>query len=245
MRGCVMKRKTGIILCLLLVLAVSFVWAGKKVTDVLSGRQNEGAVVVIDAGHGGDDPGKVGINGALEKDINLVIAELIQSYLEQNGVTVILTRDSDAGLCGAKSGNKKVEDLKNRLALIESSGALLAVSIHQNSYTSESVHGAQVFYYETSENGRRAALLLQNQLVEGLQEKKARQAKKNDSYYLLKKSSVPTVIVECGFLSNQREADLLITDAYQKKVAWNITLGILQYLSGADIPVETACVSSP
>ena len=226
-----MKRKKVLVFLVLLLLSVSFVWAGKKVTDVLSGKQNEGAVVVIDAGHGGDDPGKVGINGALEKDINLVIAELIQSYLEQNGVTVILTRDSDAGLCGAKSSNKKVEDLKNRLALIESSGALLAVSIHQNSYTSESVHGAQVFYYETSENGRRAALLLQNQLVEGLQEKKARQAKKNDSYYLLKKSSVPTVIVECGFLSNPEEEQQLLDDGYQDKLAWGIFNGIIDYFN--------------
>lgn len=229
-----MKKKTGIILCLLVVLSISFVWAGKKVTDVLSRSGSDASVVVIDAGHGGDDPGKVGINGALEKDINLVIAGYVASYLEQNGVTAILTRDGDSGLYEAASRNKKVEDLKNRLALIESSGALLAVSIHQNSYTSESVHGAQVFYYATSENGQRAALLLQEQLVKGLAEKKARQAKKNDTYYLLKKSTVPTVIVECGFLSNQREADLLITEAYQKKVAWNIALGILQYINGAD-----------
>lgn len=229
-----MKKKTGIILCLLVVLSISFVWAGKKVTDVLSRSGSDAPVVVIDAGHGGDDPGKVGINGALEKDINLVIAGYVASYLEQNGVTAILTRDGDSGLYEAASRNKKVEDLKNRLALIESSGALLAVSIHQNSYTSESVHGAQVFYYATSENGQRAALLLQEQLVKGLAEKKARQAKKNDTYYLLKKSTVPTVIVECGFLSNQREADLLITEAYQKKVAWNIALGILQYINGAD-----------
>lgn len=236
-----MKKKTGIILCLLVVLSISFVWAGKKVTDVLSRSGSDAPVVVIDAGHGGDDPGKVGINGALEKDINLVIAGYVASYLEQNGVTAILTRDGDSGLYEAAGRNKKVEDLKNRLALIESSGALLAVSIHQNSYTSESVHGAQVFYYATSENGQRAALLLQEQLVKGLEEKKARQAKKNDTYYLLKKSTVPTVIVECGFLSNQREAELLITEAYQKKVAWNIALGILQYISGADISVETAC----
>ena len=234
MRSCILKKKTGIMLCVLLVLSVSFVWAGKKVTDVLSRGENDRTVIVIDAGHGGDDPGKVGINGALEKDINLKIAGFVQSYLEQNGITVILTRDSDAGLYEANSGNTKVEDLKNRLALIESSGAPLAVSIHQNSYTSESVHGAQVFYYATSAEGERAALLLQDQLVKGLEEEKARHAKKNDSYYLLKKSTVPTVIVECGFLSNQREADLLITEAYQKKVAWNIALGILQYVNGAD-----------
>ena len=220
---------------ILLVISVSFVWAGKKVTVVLSGGESAAPVVVIDAGHGGNDPGKVGINGALEKDINLQIAKYVCSYLEQNGITVVLTRDSDEGLYTEGSSNKKVEDLKNRMALIESSGALLAVSIHQNSYTTESVHGAQVFYYETSENGKRAALLLQNQLTEGLEEEKGRAAKQNTSYYLLKKSSVPTVIVECGFLSNQGDAQRLTEEDFQKKVAWNIALGILQYINGATV----------
>lgn len=229
-----MRRRRGVALLLVLLVSVSFVWAGKKVTDVLSDSGAAEPVVVVDAGHGGDDPGKVGINGALEKDINLVIAKFVASYLEQNGITVILTRDSDAGLEAAGSRNKKVEDLKNRMALIESSGAMLAVSIHQNSYTSETVHGAQVFYYETSKEGERAALLLQKQLTEGLQEERGRAAKKNGSYYLLKKSSVPTVIVECGFLSNNEEAEKLTQEDYQKTVAWNIALGILQYINGVD-----------
>ncbi len=188
-------------------------------------------IVVIDAGHGGDDPGKVGINGALEKEINLEIAFKVKEFLDQQDVTVVMTRNSDAGLYRDDSPNKKIEDLKNRMALIDASGAVLAVSIHQNSYSSESVHGAQVFYYETSKEGEKAALLMQEQLRKGIDEDNNRQAKKNGSYYLLKKSSVPTIIVECGFLSNGEEAEKLSQEEFQEKMAWNISLGILQYLN--------------
>lgn len=194
-------------------------------------KQSERRIVIVDAGHGGDDPGKVGINGALEKDINLSIAFLVKKYLEQQDVTVVMTRNSDDGLYRAESPNKKIEDLKNRLAVIDASGAVLAVSIHQNSYTSEKVNGAQVFYYESSAEGEKAAKLMQQQLRNGVDETNDREAKKNGSYYLLKKSSVPTIIVECGFLSNGEEANRLIDKAYQEKMAWNISMGILQYLN--------------
>lgn len=194
-------------------------------------EQSEQKIVLIDAGHGGADPGKVGINGALEKDINLSVAFLVKKYLEQQDVTVVMTRNGDEGLYREESPNKKIEDLKNRLALIDASGAVLAVSIHQNSYTSEKVSGAQVFYYETSKQGEKAAVIVQEQLRKGVDETNDRKAKKNGSYYLLKKSSVPTIIVECGFLSNGEEADKLTQEDYQEKMAWNISLGILQYLN--------------
>ncbi len=192
----------------------------------------ERPVVVIDAGHGGVDPGKVGINGALEKEINLSVALLVAEYLEAQDVKVVMTRNEDEGLYQGDSSNKKIEDLKNRLALIDTSGAAMAVSIHQNSYTSESVRGAQVFYYDTSKEGETAAKIMQEQLRKGVDETNERQAKANDSYYLLKKSSVPTIIVECGFLSNGEEAEKLMQEEYQKAMAWNIVLGILQYLNG-------------
>lgn len=195
------------------------------------------SVVVIDAGHGGDDPGKVGINGALEKDINLQIAKYVDGYLRQNDVVTVLTRNEDKGLYEAGDGNKKMTDLKSRMALIESSGASLAVSIHQNSYTTEQVHGAQVFYYETSKSGKRAAKLMQDCLRGGVDPDNDRTPKANKSYYLLKRSTVPTIIVESGFLSNAREAELLAQDGYQKRLAWNIAMGILQYLNGAESAV--------
>lgn len=187
--------------------------------------------VVIDAGHGGIDPGKIGINGALEKDINLSIALKVKKYLEQQDITVVLTRKDDTGLYQESSSNKKMEDLNNRIQIIDSANASLAVSIHQNSYTSESVEGIQVFYYEGSTNGKYVAELMQEQLILGMNPNKERSAKADGSYYLLKHSSIPMIIVECGFLSNPTEANLLISDSYQEKMAWNISLGILKYLN--------------
>ena len=121
--------------------------------------------------------------------------------------------------------------MKRRVALIEETSPVLTVSIHQNSYPEEYVHGAQVFYYETSTEGKRLAEAIQKRLVEDVDPENKRQIKANDSYYLLKKTPTPIVIVECGFLSNQEEAEKLCTDLYQEKLAWSIHLGILQYLN--------------
>ena len=227
-----MKRKIISTLMAVCLLVSMYYLAGAAAQYTMHlQKQAQRRIVIVDAGHGGEDPGKVGINGALEKEINLSIAFLVKKYLEQQDVTVVMTRNEDAGLYRAESRNKKIEDLKNRLALIDASGAVLAVSIHQNSYTSEKVSGAQVFYYESSKEGEKAAKLMQQQLKVGVDEANDREAKKNGSYYLLKKSSVPTIIVECGFLSNGAEAERLIENEYQEKMAWNIAMGILQYLN--------------
>lgn len=187
--------------------------------------------VVIDAGHGGVDPGKVGVNQALEKDINLAVAKKVKRYLELSGVEVIMTREGEEGLYRPEDSNKKVQDMKNRVALIDSSGADLAVSIHQNSYSQENIRGAQVFYYATSLHGREIAEMMQRTLAETLDKENHREAKANDSYYLLKKTQTPIIIAECGFLSNRKEAELLIDEAYQDRVAWAIHLGILRYMA--------------
>lgn len=187
--------------------------------------------VVIDAGHGGIDPGKVGINNALEKDINLAIAKKVKKYLETQDVKVVMTREDDNGLYNDTDTNKKVCDMKARLRIIDEAVPKLAISIHQNSYPQENVSGVQVFFYKDSLAGEKAALIMQEQMIQTLQPDKERQAKGNGSYYLLKKTSVPIIIVECGFLSNSHEAELLITEEYQDKVAWAIHLGILKYIS--------------
>lgn len=180
--------------------------------------------------HGGADPGKVGINDALEKDINLEIAKKLKSFLEAEGIRVVMTRTGDAGLYDENASNKKVQDMKRRLEIIEEADPVLVVSIHQNSYHEEYVEGAQVFYYQTSEKSRELAELLQEEL-KSLDTENHRQAKGNDSYYLLKKTSKPIAIVECGFLSNRREAEKLITPLYQEKLAWSIYMGIMKYLN--------------
>lgn len=188
--------------------------------------------VVIDAGHGGSDPGKIGINNALEKDVNLSIALLVKQFLEANDIKVVLTREDEEGLYDADASNKKVQDMKRRVTIIEEATPDVTVSIHQNSYPEEYVHGAQVFYYTTSTEGKALAEIIQNRLIKDVDPENTRQVKANDSYYLLKKTGSPIVIVECGFLSNQQEAEKLCTPYYQEKLAWAIHLGILQYLNG-------------
>ncbi len=184
-----------------------------------------GALVVLDAGHGGFDPGKIGINGALEKDVNLAVSQKVKKYLEEQGLRVIMTRENGGAL-----SDSKVEDLKARVALINEKNPSIAVSIHQNSYSQESIHGAQVFYYTHSKGGEEAAKILQAAMLEADPDNN-RQAKANDTYYLLKKTQATTVIVECGFLSNQNEADLLVTDEYQDKIASAVAKGVQEYLS--------------
>lgn len=192
--------------------------------------QKEQLCVVIDAGHGGSDPGKVGINNALEKDINLQIAGMLKKFLEAEDIRVVMTREDENGLYDENASNKKVQDMKRRLEIIEEADPVLVVSIHQNSYHEEYVKGAQVFYYATSEKSKGLAELLQQELIE-LDTENTRQAKGNDSYYLLKKTGKPIVIVECGFLSNRAEAEKLTTEYYQEKLAWNIHMGIMKYIN--------------
>ena len=186
--------------------------------------------VVVDAGHGGDDPGKVGTNGALEKDINLAIAKRLAVLLEQADVKAVMTREDENGLYDAGAERKKVQDMKRRISIMEEAAPDLVVSVHQNSYDGASIKGAQVFYYTGSTEGKKLADIVQNRMVSGLDPTNHRIAKANDSYYLLKKTSKPIVIVECGFLSNPQEAELLTDPVYQERVAWQIHMGVLQYL---------------
>lgn len=190
----------------------------------------EKVCIVLDAGHGGFDPGKIGVDGQKEAEINLAIAEKVKGYLEANDVKVVMTRETAEGLYDEGSDNKKVQDMKRRIEIMEEAQPLVTVSIHQNSYTEEYVNGAQVFYYADSKAGEELAELLQESLREYLNPENQRQKKANNSYYLLKKTQVPTVIVECGFLSNVREAGLLSDEEYQDKVAWAIHMGIMRFI---------------
>lgn len=237
-----MKQKENLktivrIISVLLAMTVVYFFAYRRTTQttavsVAAGKEKP--CVVIDAGHGGVDPGKVSISGALEKDINLEIAMKLQQFLEQEDVEVILTRDSDAGLYDENASNKKVQDMKRRVELIESTRPVVTVSIHQNSYHEEYVHGAQTFYYANSEQSQQLAEKIQQVLLNTVDKNNTRIAKANNNYYLLKKTSTPIVIVECGFLSNREEAQKLESDYYQEKVAWAIHMGILQYLNEID-----------
>lgn len=194
-------------------------------------READGPVVVLDSGHGGYDPGSIGVNGVLEKDVNLSIALRLKSLLEENGVVVVMTREEDKDLASENASNRKNEDLRARARLLEETDPVLMVSIHQNSYPEAEVDGAQVFYYAGSEQSKILGTMVQEHLKAEIQDGNHRVAKANKEYYLLKKSSCPAVLVECGFLSNPKEAELLGTEEYQEKLAFAIHLGILEYLN--------------
>lgn len=187
---------------------------------------------MIDAGHGGNDPGKIGIDGTLEKDINLQIANRLKKYLEASDVEVVLTRKNDNGLYTERDSRKKMADMTKRCDIINEVSPALTVSIHQNSYHQEEISGGQVFYYKKSEKGKRLAEILQERFDYVLGEKNTRLPKPNDNYYLLLHVKSPIVIVECGFLTNWKEAALLNSDDYQDRLAWTIHMGIMEYLNG-------------
>lgn len=230
-----MKKKIELVMAVCLI-AAAFILARQGAVFV----QSENAFakkpcIVVDAGHGGRDAGKVGVNDALEKDINLSLALKLKAALEEEEIEVVLTRDSDIGLYSEDSTNKKAEDMQNRCKIITDANPVFTVSLHQNSYTSPDVRGAQVFYYGQSKEGKELADIIQSSLIANVAPENTRTAKANESYYLLKKTPTPTVIVECGFLSNPEEADLLLTEDYQDKLIEAIRLGIMEYLEKKEL----------
>ena len=209
-----------------LLLLIGMIIASKKLSQLVTSDKVEARkdIVVIDAGHGGDDPGKVAVNGALEKDINLKIAKKVEQYLEKNGVQVVMTREEDV------AEESKRGDMEKRVALINEVKPVITVSIHQNSYSDASVKGAQIFYYTNSEESKQAASMMQEEL-RTVDTENTRQIKSNDSFYMLKNTEGPVIIVECGFLSNPEEAEKLVTEEYQQQMAETIGKGILDWIA--------------
>lgn len=220
--------------CLLLVCfyLLSRQAAAISVNQTEQGAQKAaGPLILVDAGHGGSDPGMIGVGGLEEKGINLSISLLLRDTLEKSGYSVIMTREEDKGLYDSSAANKKAQDMQRRIAMIREYAPVLSVSIHQNSYQDEGVHGPQVFYYESSVEGKKLAEAVQSSLNNQLEVDRPREVKGNTSYYLLKRSSGTLVIVECGFLTNPEEAQKLQTKEYQEKVAAAVSEGIRTYLN--------------
>lgn len=215
--------------CLLLVSFLILSKQAAQVAGTMSMADNS-RTVLVDVGHGGADPGMIGVGGLEEKGINLQIAVKLKAILEEKGYTVVMTREEDKGLYDEDSRNQKAQDLQRRIAIIKECRPVLCVSIHQNSYQDSEVYGPQVFYYEDSAQGKELAELIQKELNTGLEVARPRVAKGNKTYYLLKRSESVLNIVECGFLTNPKEAELLQTEEYQKKVAEAVAKGIDAYL---------------
>ena len=227
---CVKKRIGVTALLLFLVVAAIRVPQAAQY-DVMNRRvQKAQYCICIDSGHGGNDPGKIGVAGTKEKEVNLAIALKLKKSLEKQNIRVIMTRTDDRNLADANGTNEKTSDMKNRVAKMDSEQPDAVISIHQNSYTDSTAKGAQVFYYSESKEGKKLAEVLQKSLIENADPENHRMAKANTSSYILKNTSAPTVIVECGFLSNPEEERLLNTAQYQEKLVDALQKGICEYL---------------
>lgn len=189
--------------------------------------------VVLDAGHGGMDSGAVGANGTLEKNVNLSIVLALRDMLEMSGFNVVLTRDEDisiydTGVTGIR--NQKLSDMDNRLEIIQSHPDSVFLCIHQNNYTDPLYFGGQMFYNDNNPNNRSLAQIMQNRFAQ-LQPGNDREIKlTGDELYLLKSNPNPSLMIECGFLSNPDEEAKLSTWEYQQKVAFTIYCGLMEYL---------------
>jgi len=226
------KRKNAVLILLILFLSVAiFSIDGRTSPIAETVKENTGPVVVVDAGHGGEDPGKVSEYSSLaEKDLNLRIAQLLKNLLEQDGYIVYMTRTEDK--LNYSSGTKDIyqkrkQDLTARKQFIDQSGADVVVSIHMNSFTDPKYHGAQTFYPPSSIDSERLAKNIQNALIEVCDNSNRRTALvKKEQIVLLRDIKVPTVIIECGFLSNKEEEAKLKTLEYQELLARGIKKGI-------------------
>ena len=183
--------------------------------------------IVIDAGHGGRDAGCSGSNGSRESDINLNISRTLKTYLECLGIRVVLTRPDSNGLYDANVDNYKLSDMQHRIEIIKENNPDMVISIHQNSYSDKTQCGAQAFYQEGDEKSHKFADSIQSQLINQLPN--ARTSSNHGDYYLLKESQVSCVIVECGYLTNPQEEEMLMTVDYQNRVAYAIMCGVVKY----------------
>lgn len=217
---------TGIALAVIITFGVCFFALART-----AAANTQRLTIVIDAGHGGIDGGVVGrVSGVKESDINLSISRCLQKEFEEAGFRVVQTRPTEAGLYGTATAGYKKRDMQKRAEIIQENAPALVISVHQNFFSMTSRRGAQVFFRSDSSSSRTLACAIQTAFNEMPETAKKYSALAGD-YYVLNCSDYPSVIVECGFLSNPEDEALLITQDYQKKVASVIAQGALSYLA--------------
>ncbi len=238
MKYTVLKAFLMIFSAFLIVIAPFLYFPDDKIVSVSYGKITENNTVLLDAGHGGEDGGAIGVGGIIEKDLNLAITLKTSVFLEFLGYDVEFTRKTDTMTCdkGLESQReKKVSDIKNRLQQIEKSPCLCAVSIHQNIFGGEA-RGAQVFYSGNNPESKALAESLQSGISSMLQPENKRVIKQaTKDIYILYHTEKPAVLVECGFISNSSEAALLNDDDYQNKMAFAIAVSAVKHLTEREV----------
>lgn len=235
------KAKTVLSLILIFVFGIlisgSIIVMTKKTVEV-SSNSSYFKTVIIDAGHGGVDGGTSADDGILEKDLNLQIALKLNDILNSMGINTILTRDSDVSIHDAAAETirqKKISDLKNRLKIINNTEDSVFVSIHQNHFGESKYKGTQVFYSKNNPLSRTLAEKIRMPVISYLQTDNTREIKQSGTdIYLLSNAQSPSVMVECGFLSNVEETENLKNESYQRKLAFMIAIGIIDYFHATE-----------
>ena len=192
--------------------------------------------IIVDAGHGGIDPGSMTDDQSVkEKDVNLKITKKVKELLEASGAMIILTRNDDTSLYTEQAGKtirqKYNENLKNRKKIIQESSADMFISIHLNKFQESKYYGAQTFYPAGKEDDKQLATYIQGELKRVVDKTNNRKIKSTNDIYLIKDNEIPSTLIECGFLSNDKEAKLLNDEEYQDRIAWSIYVGIQKYFS--------------
>ncbi len=225
---------SAVIISALLIFGIDIVYSTAKSES----KTNALPVIIIDAGHGGEDGGAQSSSGILEKDINLSISMKLKAVFESLGFETVTVRETDCLIydsgCNAMR-EKKVSDIRNRMNIMLKYPDSIFLSIHQNHFDQSKYHGAQVFYSKNDQQSKIIAECIQSSIVEKLQNENTRKIKPSGTeIYLLYHAKTPAVMVECGFLSNPGEAQLLNDESYQKKMAVSIADGVLKYLSNRE-----------
>lgn len=217
-----------------ILMAISIFEIKNVSEDVIKYMPITNKTIIVDAGHGGIDPGALTKDkNTKEKDVNLAITLKLRELIESSGGLVILTREDDSSLY-TEDGNKTVrqkynENLKNRKELIKDARADMFVSIHLNAFEQSKYYGAQTFYPKGKDDSKELSKYVQQELKRVVDKTNNREVKPRDDIYLLKENEIPSMLIECGFLSNEKEAKLLTDEKYQEKIAWAIYVGIQKY----------------
>ena len=230
----ILNRKRIIYIISILIISISFTSIKNNSEEIIltTALPVSNHTIILDAGHGNPDGGAESADGITEEKINLEIVLKLQELLEQSGSVVILTRSDENGIYDADKETireKKVSDMKNRVEIGNDSEAEIFVSIHLNKIPQEQYSGHQVFYQKNIEESKELATFIQDNLNYTIQKESKREILSLTGKYIMDNVKIPTVTVECGFLSNSKEAKLLKTEDYQTKIAWGIYTGIMDY----------------
>lgn len=233
------RKSSVIITCFALLFCAAIIYISvkgirtvKTNAEALANAKTSPVCILIDPGHGGEDGGTASATGTLEKDLNLKIALNLRDMLKLSGFNVKMTRESDCDLSDKSLGTvrqRKISDLKNRVSLINGNTGGMVISIHQNFFEQPKYFGTQVFYSGNNPTSIDIAEKIRQSVTSMTQPDNTRELKDASSVYILKNTSCPAVIVECGFLSNPEEAEKLTTEDYQKALAFSICCGLIAY----------------